>query len=346
MGLTLALTACGSQLSRVDYVSPLCGDGVVEPGEACDDGNSIAGDGCAPDCTLETSPLCVAGQSKACVEGSVVVIAAGSFLMGAPDAEAGRYPDEVQHWVTLTRAYQLALHETTQQEFASLMGRPPSGVAPCDDCPVTKVSWYDAAAYANTLSVQDGDMPCYSFEAVRCANGRSAGDDYMDCVTGGGIDLATVGLVNATSVYNCSGFRLPTEAEWEYAARALDPRATYGGDLDESHFVCEEPNPVLDPIAWFCGNASGEAQITGTRVPNGWGLYDMLGNVAEWCHDRYGTFDVTPDTAPEGPAVGATRVNRGGSYYGRARYARAATRSFAKPGDSFDFVGFRVARSR
>jgi formylglycine-generating enzyme required for sulfatase activity len=137
---------------------------------------------------------------------------------------------------------------------------------------------------------------------------------------------------------------LPTEAEWEYAARAGTTGGTYNGTSTLTD--CTMPNTVLDPIAWFCGNASSTTHEVGTRDPNPWGLYDMLGNVYEWCHDWYveglGTGAVTD---PWGPVTGSYRVSRGGSWSYDARYARAAYRHDRDPGNRFYYIGFRLARS-
>jgi formylglycine-generating enzyme required for sulfatase activity len=162
------------------------------------------------------------------------------------------------------------------------------------------------------------------------------------------------------SPYACNGYRLPTEAEWEYAARAGDPRATYNGDLDvKTCFAPDWPSSVLDPIAWFDANSSYSDggrrthEVAGKR-PNAWGLYDMLGNVWEWCHDWYGDYPTTPGAVenPVGPGEGPYRVLRGVSFNYDNGYIRAAIRDpgYRTSGDGSYIVrsyvvGFRPVRS-
>jgi formylglycine-generating enzyme required for sulfatase activity len=146
--------------------------------------------------------------------------------------------------------------------------------------------------------------------------------------------------------YACPGYRLPTAAEWEYAARAGTNTATYNGDLDDAWATCATRSAVLGPIAWYCGN-SRTTQPVGTRDPNEWELYDMLGNVAEWCHDLWDGSDYPASAAtdPWGLETGPFRENKGGSWFLGAAAARAAWRTRGFPDGRFDFVGFRPART-
>jgi formylglycine-generating enzyme required for sulfatase activity len=130
-------------------------------------------------------------------------------------------------------------------------------------------------------------------------------------------------------------YRLPTEAEWEYAARAGTTGARYG---------------ELDAIAWWDGNSANGNSAKQTfpekqKLPNAWGLYDMIGNVWEWCSDWYVVYPTVSVTDPRGPSSGSFRVNRGGGWYGDARYARSAVRSRIDPGDRYYALGFRPALS-
>ena len=145
------------------------------------------------------------------------------------------------------------------------------------------------------------------------------------------------------SPYECPGYRLPTEAEWEYAARAGTTTATYNGNLDDTG--CS--STVLEPIAWYCGNSGDEIHPVGNLDPNAWGLYDMLGNVSEWCHDRYESDLGSSAVAnPWGPAAGSYRVFRGGSWDRSAWGTRAAYRFRRYPDNRSYNIGFRPARSR
>lgn len=244
-----------------------------------------------------------------------VRIEAGTFLMGSPNEEAGRYQDEVQHTVTLTRAFLLQATEVTVEQYQTLLGTNPSVHHDCGaGCPVENVSWYDAIGYANALSEAEGFEPCY-------------GDSGE--------------ILGGASVYECEGYRLPTEAEWEYAARAGTTTSTYAGNLEQ--IGCEDT--VLLSIAWFCGNASLAKHPVGEKEPNAWGLYDMLGNIREWASDWYSDFPGVV-TDPVGADSGVSRVTRGGDWGRHARDARAACRSNQHdPTFRSANIGFRVARS-
>jgi cysteine-rich repeat protein len=342
-----------SLLCDDDCTPSACGDGQVNvvASEGCDDGGTEAGDGCTPDCKVQLSWSCTGEPSECVLGGMVMIYAAGqTFTMGSPSSppEEGRDGDETQHQVTFTQNFSIWSTEVTQEDFKRVMGNWNPSEFACQKCPVEQVSWYDAVAYVNELTIREGGTPCYAFDNVVCEDATAAtpSDDYMDCenATQGGIDSATVTLNVVSSIYDCTGFRLPTEAEWEYAARAGTTTATYNGDLDSGHLDCTEPNTVLDPIAWFCGNAGSTHHEKGTKNANAWGLYDMLGNVWEWCHDWYASYpgDVTD---PEGPVSGSSRVLRGGSWYNLARYARAADQYHDVPGNRGSDLGLRPARS-
>ncbi len=253
-----------------------------------------------------------------------VTIVPGTFTMGSLTSEPGRRPDETEHVVTLTGSFEMMAHEVTQDQFEPLMGYNPSNSDSCDtNCPVDTVNWHDAAAFANALSVAAGYGECY-----RC--------------TGSGTGVGCEPSASYATPYDCPGYRLPTEAEWEYAARAGTTGGTYNGTSTLTD--CTLPNTVLDPIAWFCGNSSFTTHAVGVKGANQWGLYDMLGNLYEWCHDWYDAYpqDVTD---PWGPGSGLNRVLRGGSWYGLAMYARAASRIHIAPGTRDYYLGFRLARS-
>ncbi|MBK8253135.1 MAG: formylglycine-generating enzyme family protein [Polyangiaceae bacterium] len=143
------------------------------------------------------------------------------------------------------------------------------------------------------------------------------------------------------------GARLPTEAEWEYACRAGTTTATWAGDLKKGE---EGTAPMLDPIAWYWGNSNlggkRSTQPVGLKLPNPLGLFDMLGNVLEWCSDRYGPYDPRALRDPTGAPAGTRRVLRGGSWYGGARFVRAAYRNAYDPALEFESVGFRLVRGQ
>ena len=142
-------------------------------------------------------------------------------------------------------------------------------------------------------------------------------------------------------IYLCKGYRLPTEAEWEYAYRAGTTTAFYNGGITN----CGSKDPNLDKIGWYNQNSSSMTHPVGKKAPNAWGLYDMAGNVWEWCHDWYAAYPPTSVTDPVGSSSGSSRVKRGGSYPHSAIDARAAERTSFYPNGRFGYNGFRLCRS-
>ncbi|MBM3958077.1 MAG: formylglycine-generating enzyme family protein, partial [Gemmatimonadetes bacterium] len=251
-------------------------------------------------------------------------IAAGTFTMGSPEGEHGRDADEMQHAVTLTIDYEIMAHEVTQGEFGALMGYNPSGHASCGMiCPVERVSWHETLKFANLLSSREGLPECFTCTGTA--------PDFV-C----GLDATY------SKPQDCPGYRLPTEAEWEYAARAGSTTAYFNGAI--AHTGCSPLDPNLDAIGWYCGNAAGTPHPVGEKQANAWGLYDMSGNVWEWTWDVYGFFagDVID---PTGPGAGAGRVDRGGDYSDVAQECRSAARSAWDAAGRGGFLGFRLARS-
>ena len=294
----------------------------------------------------------------------MIYVAPGSFTMGSPKSEDGRDNDETQHRVTLTKGYWLGETEVTQGQWKSVMGGETvedlarkayyddtkypyldgktlkdfcgwksvaDAVATCgdidDDTPVYYVSWHDAKRFCERVNKMERD-----------AGRLPAGCEY----------------------------RLPTEAEWEYACRAGTGTALPNGM--EMKIEGKNKAPALDDIAWYGGNSSegykGRRGLNTASWPekhypggtahacrvkgkdaNSWGFYDMIGNVWEWCEDKYGEYPSHSVTDPSGPASGGNRVLRGGSWINYARCCRSAFRIRSDPGGRDGGLGFRLARS-
>lgn len=256
-----------------------------------------------------------------------VTIRAGRFIMGSPEGEPGRHMGtEEQHEVVLTHDFLISATEVTQPEFEAVMGFNHSFASYCRGaCPVDHVSWHQAAFYCNALSDAVDLDRCY------------------DCT---GVSESPICEPNPgyATPYDCPGFRLPTEAEWEYAARAGTTTATYNGDLDDDS--CD--SAVVDPIEWYCGNSDHEQHEAASLEPNPWGLYDMLGSVEEWCHDWFDFYPEGPVTDPWGPAeerLSFGRSHRSGNYRLAARGIRAAVRGGTRPDYEDQYGGFRPAKT-
>lgn len=246
------------------------------------------------------------------------LIPAGSFMMGSPEDERGRSSDENLHEVELSKSFLMKCTPVTHGEWLNLMGNNPSyksfkhsGM----NLPVNCVSWFDAIVYCNALSEQEGLDPCYKLSDVR---GKPGEEDFE---------------ANVQWNQNANGYRLPTEAEWEYACRA--------GSRGAYHDCSSSP----DAVAWYCENSDDRIHPVGQKKPNAWGLFDMHGNVWEWVWDRYADYPSLGVVGPIGPERGSRRVSRGGSWNNCAARVRAAFRYGSDPGHRNGGLGFRPCRS-
>ncbi|MHC6204710.1 formylglycine-generating enzyme family protein [Breznakiellaceae bacterium SP9] len=254
------------------------------------------------------------------VASGMVRIAGGTFMMGSSPAYESelRDRDEVQHQVTVS-GFSIGNMEVTQNDYQAVMGENHSYFKG-DNLPVESVTWYNAVVYCNARSRKEGLTPAY--------------------------------IINGTNVswnQDANGYRLPTEAEWEYACRAgtITPYSS-GSSVDNA--------------GWYNSNSGRKTHPVGTKQANAWGLYDMHGNVGEWCWDWYGDYSSANQTDPTGAASGFTRVLRGGSWGSSGNWSsydwdrdnynwdnsaallRSANRGDGNPKNHYNNVGFRVVR--
>ncbi|MCY2940015.1 MAG: formylglycine-generating enzyme family protein [Planctomycetota bacterium] len=227
-------------------------------------------------------------------------IPAGKFLMGSPETEKERNPNETQHEVTLTQGFLMGVHEVTQAQYKQVMGKNPSQFKGAT-LPVETVSYDEALAFCKKLS----DLPAE----------KAAGRKY----------------------------RLPTEAEWEYACRAgTSTPFHFGNELNGTQANCDGNNPYGTTKKGPCLEKTSPV---GSYPANAWGLYDMHGNVWEWCADRYGNYPEGPVTDPSGSKGGSNCVLRGGCWNRGAANCRSARRYWSDPSDRDFGYGFRLALS-
>ncbi|MFZ8932935.1 MAG: formylglycine-generating enzyme family protein [Bacteriovoracaceae bacterium] len=235
---------------------------------------------------------------------SFVQIPKGKFWMGSPRKESGRYKDEKRHRVYITKPFFMAKTEITQLQWVKVMGFNPSYFQEQNDCP-------------ENHQIIDGvhlcpNRPVENIKWIKI-------QDFLD-------------ELNKLSTRN---YRLPTEAEWEYAARA-------GSDMK---FIHSDSHYSLEDYAWFDDNTGEGPMDVATKRPNQFGLYDMSGNVWEWVQDWYANryFNRSPRRDPKGPRKGETKVLRGGSWYSLGIILRVAHRGYSKVNDSPSYQnGFRI----
>jgi formylglycine-generating enzyme required for sulfatase activity len=209
-------------------------------------------------------------------ESNFVRVEGGTFQMGSNNGDSDEKPI---HTVTV-KSFSISKYEVTQKEWQEVMGNNPSGFKG-DNRPVENVSWYEAVDYCNKRSIKERLTPVY----------KGSGD-------------------NITCDWNANGYRLPTEAEWEFAAK--------GGTKEYLTTEYSGSNSV-DVVAWYSGNSGNSTHPVGTKAANSLGIYDMSGNVWEWCWDWYGGYSSGSQTDPRGAVSGAIRVFRGGSWCIRLR---------------------------
>ncbi len=256
----------------------------------------------------------------------MILVPGGTFIMG--DTRGVGYNNELPtHSVTLNSFY-ISKYHVTQGEYETTVGHNPAsypGVG--SNYPVYSVNWYDAIKYCNLRSIDEGLTPVYSI------SGSTNPDDW-GIVPNWNNTTWNAAVCN----WNANGYRLPTEAEWEYAARGAtnNPDYLYSGSDN------------IDDVAWYRDNSGENTHPVEGKAPNGLGIYDMSGNVREWCWDWYGSsyYSSSPSNNPRGPASGTSRLFRGGSWFSYADRCRVTYRgSYSYPNNRDYNHGFRVVRA-
>ena len=242
----------------------------------------------------------------------MVLINGGTFVMGSPSDEYDRDFDELQHYVTVSSFY-LGVYQVTQKEYQNIIRKNPSDFTG-DNLPVDNVSWYNALEYCNRLSKLNGLTPVYKLDGLNVMWDRSA-----------------------------NGYRLPTEAEWEYACRAGTNTPFNTGDNITTSQANFDGNYPYGDVA--LGVFLEKTVPAGSYTSNLWGLFDMHGNLFDWCWDWYGDYTRDEQIDPVGPSHGNFRVIRGGSWVNSAFGIRSAYRGVYGPVNGSDRIGFRLARN-
>jgi formylglycine-generating enzyme required for sulfatase activity len=250
-----------------------------------------------------------------------VLISGGTFTMGSPASEPERGTDETQRRVTVEDFY-IAKSSVTQTEWTALMGNNPSEFKG-DNLPVENVTWFDTIRYCNARSDREGLTPAYIISGETVTWNRNASDQRS------------------------AGYRLPTEAEWEYACRAgtTTPFNT-GNNITDNEANCYNNYGYNNNSSGrVTGGYRGRTSPVNSYAANSWGLFDMHGNVADWCWDWYGEYSAAAQTNPAGAATGTLRVNRGGGWNDFPKHIRSAYRAATPPSNGSFNLGFRLARN-
>ncbi len=315
-------TACDQPEGFVDNGDDCLDETVeaVDPATINPDAEEVAGDGRDNNC-----------------DGFVRLLPA-TLQMGSPLDEPGRRNDETQHPVTLTRTIEVSIDEVTRGLYDAVTSRTPTTDANCagPECAVSCLNWYESLAFLNELSRQHGVEACYTLEdcegtpgAGSCTGNACSNEDAFNCDT-----ITFAGL-------DCAGFRLPTEAEWEFFTRGNTTTAYFTGQVTGSG--CNESR--VAEMGQYCGNAGDRIHNVGEKRPNRFGLFDTSGNVSEWVSDNYAIFNADPVTDPLGPELGEQKVHRGGSFRDQADFCRSASRDKVEPICRNRTIGLRAVRT-
>ncbi|MGM0461271.1 MAG: formylglycine-generating enzyme family protein [Fibrobacterota bacterium] len=273
------------------------------------------------------------GQEEVPIPENMVKIPGGTFSMGSDEEiEYGYKTNDDERPVHSVKvdAFHMGKYPVTQKEYTAIIDNNPASYKH-EDAPIDNINWYDAALYCNKRSIEEGLEPVYYRKGEIADEDSETGNSRK--------------VISWDIKYEKNGYRLPTEAEWEYAIRAGRDTQYFWGE-DTSH-------ATVDSFAVYEGNMgdTDHIRVVGQRLPNDFGLYDMGSNVGNWCNDWYSsqTYEEGVDEMrrnPTGPAkTTATKVARGGSYMAHIKHLRCAFRGEMSPIVGFRGLGFRIVRS-
>jgi formylglycine-generating enzyme required for sulfatase activity len=317
---------CGGECGTCAGAQDLCLEGECICQPACE-GKDCGHDGCGGRCGACTgNNFCNPDQLcewifEICADGWCLV-RAGVFFMGPPGDETCAGTDEALRPVAITRDFVMRQFEITQTDWLEVLGNVgnPSSHLNCGgDCPVEQITWLDATKFCNAWSALEGLEKCYEI-----------------------VENNGVTSVTWPKGPECTGYRLPTDAEWEYAYRAGKETAFYNGEIS----LCNGSDPNLSAIGWYKANSLNKTHFYGYKEANGWGLWDMSGNVTEWVWDWYqNSIPATFSADPTGPESGSDRVIRNCAFPDYPKHCRAAYRQSGKPTLAKGSLGLRVVRT-
>lgn len=249
--------------------------------------------------------------SDTTIPAGFIKVQGGSFTMGSPDGFSDELP---LHMVTLS-SYCISKTEVTQGQWKAVMGTNPSAFTSVgDNAPLEGVNWYSCIGYCNKLSVSEGKTPCYNISGNTNPSDWTSGTIICD--------------------FTVKGYRLPTEAEWEYASR--------GGSYSLGYIY--SGSDTVYNVAWYNDNSGSTTHVVGAKKANELGLFDMSGNITEWCWDYYGSYSSVSQTNPTGPLSGSFHILRGGSWTNTLMSCRPTLRTnYGYPAFFGNAVGLRLA---